>query len=87
MSVAEFLDWNPEDGRRWQLVDGQPEAMAPANAGHAYLSRPNLGRSSATTCGLPCDVFANPGVVPTTMAAHILCACPISIICACPISR
>ena len=24
MSVQDFLSWNPGDGRRWQLVDGEP---------------------------------------------------------------
>ncbi len=28
MTVAEFLAWSPQDKRRWQLVDGVPEAMA-----------------------------------------------------------
>ncbi len=33
MTVAEFLDWDSGDrtGRRWQLVDGEPQAMAPAS--------------------------------------------------------
>ena len=30
MTVAEFLAWDAGDGRLWQLVDGQPQAMAPA---------------------------------------------------------
>jgi Uma2 family endonuclease len=30
MTVAEFLDWNPQDGDRWELIDGTPQAMAPA---------------------------------------------------------
>ena len=31
LSVEDFLAWNPQDGNLWQLVDGQPQAMAPAN--------------------------------------------------------
>ena len=37
MSVTEFLHWNPGDGHKWQLIDGEPRAMAPPNAVHAYL--------------------------------------------------
>jgi Uma2 family endonuclease len=72
MSVAEFLDWNPGDGRKWQLIDGEPRAMAPPNAVHAYLQG-ELGRligNHLRAGGLPCDVFANPGVIPATMAAQ-----------------
>ncbi len=72
MSVAEFLDWNPGDGRRWQLVDGEPRAMAPANATHGYLQG-ELGRligNHLRATNRPCDVFTNPGVMPATMAAH-----------------
>jgi Uma2 family endonuclease len=72
MSVAEFLTWNPGDRRRWQLVDGVPRAMAPPNPVHAFLQA-ELGaliRNHLRAAGLPCDVFANPGVVPATMSAH-----------------
>ena len=24
MTVAEFLDWNPQDSDRWELIDGTP---------------------------------------------------------------
>jgi Uma2 family endonuclease len=71
-SVAEFLGWNPGDGRKWQLIDGEPRAMAPPNAVHAYLQG-ELGRllgNHLRAGGLPCDVFANPGVIPATMAAQ-----------------
>lgn len=74
MSVAEFLRWESGDGRRWQLVDGEPHAMAPANTVHGYLQA-ELGRligNHLRAKNLPCDVFTNPGVIPTTMAAHNL---------------
>ena len=72
MSVAEFLDWNPGDSRRWQLVDGEPRAMAPPNATHAFLQA-ELSRligNHLRAGSHPCDVFANPGVIPGTMSAH-----------------
>ena len=35
MTVDEFIAW-VGDGR-WQLVDGEPRAMAPANATHGII--------------------------------------------------
>jgi Uma2 family endonuclease len=72
MSVGEFLAWAPDDGRKWQLFDGEPRAMAPANLSHGYLQN-ELGallRNHFRETGRPCDVIANPGVVPATMSAH-----------------
>ena len=39
MTVAEFLDWEPDDrsGRLWQLRDGEPEMMAPASDRHGSI--------------------------------------------------
>ena len=39
MTVAEFLAWDPPDaGDRWELIDGQPVAMAPPRARHALIA-------------------------------------------------
>jgi Uma2 family endonuclease len=35
MSVDEFIAWAPGD--RWELVDGEPRAMAPASATHGII--------------------------------------------------
>jgi hypothetical protein len=39
MTLDEFLDWDPgdESGARWQLIDGEPAAMAPARQYHAAI--------------------------------------------------
>jgi Uma2 family endonuclease len=38
MTVAEFLVWETPDGSdRWELVDGEPVAMAPASDRHAMI--------------------------------------------------
>jgi Uma2 family endonuclease len=38
MTVAEFLDWETPDGSdRWELIDGTPEAMAPASDRHGAI--------------------------------------------------
>jgi Uma2 family endonuclease len=70
MSVAEFVAWNAPEGARWQLVDGAPEAMAPASRTHgailievgALISRHLAERSSS------CTVIAEPGIVPKVRA-------------------
>jgi Uma2 family endonuclease len=72
LTVEEFIAWNPGDGRVWQLVDGEPQAMAPASRTHAALmaelSR-RLGNHFAER-GSPCSVLAQPGIVPRANAAR-----------------
>jgi Uma2 family endonuclease len=71
MSVADFLDW-PGDGtgKGFQLVDGEPRAMAPASATHgiiqATLAR-IIGQRLAET-GSRCIVATEPAVVPRLRA-------------------
>ena len=67
MTLDEFLTWDPGDptGVPWQLIDGEPVAMAPASATHGaiqgelarLLGNHLLDRS-------PCRVVAEAGVVP-----------------------
>lgn len=74
MTVAEFLAWEPGDrfGRRWQLVDGEPVAMAPASENHGaiqgelarLLGNHLLDRNS------PCRVVTEPGVIPRLRASE-----------------
>jgi len=66
MTVAEFLAWCPDNGRRWQLVDGAPQAMAPPSPGHgamqsrlSWLLTDHLIRQERA-----CDVVTTPGIVP-----------------------
>jgi Uma2 family endonuclease len=37
MSVKEFLNWDSGDALKYELVDGEPRAMAPANRTHGIL--------------------------------------------------
>jgi Uma2 family endonuclease len=37
MSVEEFLNWDSGDTLKYELVDGEPRAMAPANRTHGIL--------------------------------------------------
>jgi Uma2 family endonuclease len=66
MTVAEFLEWCPEDGHRWQLVDGEPLAMAPAKPQHGAIQN-EAGRLIANhleSSARPCVVMTTPGVIP-----------------------
>jgi Uma2 family endonuclease len=72
MPVQDFLSWNPGDGRAWQLVDGEPQAMAPANRTHgtflgelgAMIGNHLLDRASR------CSVVMLPGIVPHVRATY-----------------
>jgi Uma2 family endonuclease len=72
MTVDEFLKWDSEDWYRYELVDGEPRAMAPASTIHGFLQS-ELGRLIGNhliekTVG--CEVVANPGVVPRLLSDH-----------------
>lgn len=72
MTVSEFLKWDSDDGRRYELVDGEPRAMAPASTIHGFLQNElgrligNHRRDKATGC----EVVANPGIVPRLLSEH-----------------
>lgn len=66
MTVAEFFAWTPPPGQLWQLVDGEPQAVAPASRTHGAIQN-ELGRLIANTLidqGSPCTVITTPGVIP-----------------------
>lgn len=70
MSVEEFLNWDPGDGRRWQLVDGEPHAMAPASRTHGTLQG-ELGsqiRNHLRARQSPCTLVVTPGILPRLMS-------------------
>jgi Uma2 family endonuclease len=74
MTVAEFLDWVSQDGLRYELVDGEPRAMAPASTIHGFLQN-ELGRligNHLREKASDCEVVANPGVVPPLLSEHNL---------------
>jgi Uma2 family endonuclease len=70
MSVAEFLAWNPGDGQAWQLVDGEPQAMAPANHTHGAIQSElvRLIGNHLADRSMPCHVVTAPGIVPRVQA-------------------
>jgi len=64
MSVDEFIAWVGDE--RWQLVDGEPRAMAPANATHGIIQT-NVGYTLTRhlrEAGSPCRAVTEPAIVP-----------------------
>ena len=70
MSVREFLGWDPGDGLTYELVDGEPRAMAPASSIHGFLQNElgSLIRNHLRQRGSGCEAVANPGVVPQVLS-------------------
>ena len=66
MTVAEFFAWNPPSPQLWQLVDGEPQAMAPANRTHGaiQIELGHLITGHLERCASPCTVVGAPGVIP-----------------------
>ncbi len=72
MTVRDFLGWESGDGLRYELVDGEPHAMAPAGTIHGFLQN-ELGRligNHLRERRPRCAAIANPGVVPHLLSAH-----------------
>lgn len=70
MTVAEFLCWEAPGPGRWQLVDGEPVAMAPTSRTHGALQG-ELGRligNHLAASGGSCTLIAAPGIVPQVRA-------------------
>ncbi len=66
LTVDAFLAWDAPMGQIWQLIDGVPQAMAPASPTHGQIQAEVarlIGNHLATT-GSPCSVVVTPGVVP-----------------------
>ena len=64
ISLDEFLAWDAPDGVRWQLVDGEPRAMAPPNPLHAGIQN-ELGRligNHLATRDTQCRAYTTPGI-------------------------
>ena len=72
MTVDEFLDWDPGDELVWQLVDGEPQAMAPAKTTHGALQSElsALIRNHLVERNSRCSVLTTPGVTPHVRSRH-----------------
>jgi len=69
MTVAEFVDW-PGDGGglKHQLVDGDPQAMAPASTTHGRIQATLSRLLGNHLVGTGCNVVVAPGVIPRVRA-------------------
>ena len=65
MTVEEFFDW-PGDGSRqkFQLIDGEPQAMAPASISRGIIQANIAGILRAHLTGSGCKAVIEPGLVP-----------------------
>ena len=72
MTVAEFLAWDAPGDTSWQLVDGEPIAMAPTSRTHGTLQLElgSLIRNHLADAGNACIVIAAAGIVPRVRASE-----------------
>lgn len=72
MSTTEFLAWSGPPGQKFQLVDGEPHAMSPANRTHGSLQSELAWvlTSHFRATGRPCVAVTEPGIVPRALAAN-----------------
>jgi Uma2 family endonuclease len=74
MTLDEFLEWDPGDstGAHYQLIDGEPVAMAPARQHHAAIMTEiaALVRNHLLDRDSPCRILGQPGIVPRISANY-----------------
>jgi len=72
MTLTEFLSWDAADpsGQPWQLVDGEPVAMASGSETHAALQGEiaRLIGNHLVNSGSPCRLLGQPSIVPRVRA-------------------
>ncbi|HSU06533.1 MAG TPA: Uma2 family endonuclease [Acetobacteraceae bacterium] len=84
MTVEEFLNWDSGDALKYELVDGEPRATAPASRTHGMLQS-ELGRligNHLRASGSPCDVVTDPGVIPRMLPDHNMRVPDLGVTCA-----
>ncbi|MBV8591800.1 MAG: Uma2 family endonuclease [Acetobacteraceae bacterium] len=59
MTADEFIEWAMNQPKRYELVDGEPVAMAPERVAHAKVKLKVARRllEAVEAAGLGCDVF------------------------------
>jgi Uma2 family endonuclease len=88
LTLTEFFAWVPEDRsvRSWQLIDGQPAAMAPATEAHGALQSEiaRLIGNHLVAKGGPCRVISEGGIVPRVRSDRNYRIPDLSVTCAPP---
>lgn len=83
MTVEEFLTFEDGTDVRYELIDGQPTAMAPPMRAHGALVM-RLGRMIGNALRPPCEAIGEAGVVPdeasdSFFVADIAVTCTLSL--------
>jgi Uma2 family endonuclease len=69
MTIEEFLDWSGDgSGHKFELVDGEPRAMAPASGTHGRIQATLARLLGNHLVGSGCCAVVEPGVVPRVRA-------------------
>ena len=86
MTVAEFMEWSAATPGRWQLMDGEPVAMAPASDTHGSIQAEMVAlfRNHLRARGLPCRVVVAPGMVPRLRASKNVRVPDLAVTCQAP---
>jgi len=88
MTLDEFLSWDPHDrsGRTWQLLDGEPVAMAPGNdtQGSLQAEIARLFGNHLLEQRSACRVVTEPGIVPRVRANRNYRVPDLGVTCASP---
>jgi len=82
MTAVEFLAWNPAD--RWELIDGTPQARAPAAPKHGAIQGEAMrliGNHLAERL-LACRAIIEPGIQPRVRASHNVRVPDLAVTCA-----
>jgi Uma2 family endonuclease len=84
MTIAEFVAWDDGSGARFQLIDGIPQAMAPARPIHGALqvAAARLLENHLIARASPCRAIAEAGVVPRVRADINLRVPDVAVTCA-----
>ncbi|HXY57142.1 MAG TPA: Uma2 family endonuclease [Methylocystis sp.] len=83
MTVDEFLAFAETAPGKWELVDGEPVAMAPANTTHGAIQN-EVGRLIANALlekGAPCSVIIEAGVIPRVFSKGNVRVPDLSVVC------
>ena len=72
MTVDEFFNWDSGDECRYELVDGEPRAMAPASTIHGFLQKEpgRLIGNHLREAAPKREVVTNPSIVPRLLSEH-----------------
>ena len=89
MTLDEFLVWDAPGPERWQLIDGEPVAMAPASESHGLLHAEiaRLLGNHLVEAKSGCRVIVEPGIVPRVLADMNFRVPDIAITCAPPAGK